>query len=150
MNKLDPHALFSLFEQGDEEVYREHGVESALKNPYVILNMVSRAVENYNLMDMLYTKNHGEAYKKVRLEVQYKYFNKIYLYLERLDVVNIKDVRYRIGESYDLESIVLGLDVLRAYFEELEKYEKCAVIKKAIDFTYEVAYKQKYSRKQLL
>ena len=144
MNKLDPHALFSLFEQGDEEVYREHGVESTLKNPYVILNMVSRAV------DMLYTKNHGEAYKKVRLEVQYKYFNKIYLYLERLDVVNIKNVRYRIGESYDLENIVLGLDILRAYFEELERYEKCATIKKAIDFTYEVAYRQKYSRKQLL
>ena len=25
MNKLDPHTLFSLFEQGDEEVYKEHG-----------------------------------------------------------------------------------------------------------------------------
>jgi hypothetical protein len=150
MNKLDPHTLFSLFEQGDEEVYKEHGVESALKNPYVILNMVSRAVENYSIMDMLYTKNHGKAYKNVRLEVQYKYFNKIYLYLERLDVSNVKIRNYGIGESYDLENIVVGLDVLRQYFEDLEKYEKCAIIKNAINFTYEVASEQKYSRKQLL
>lgn len=150
MNKLDPHTLFSLFEQGDEEVYKEHGVEDTLKNPYVILNMVSRAVENYNIMDMMYTKNHGKAYKNVRLSVQYKYFNKIYMYLERLDVTNVDNMIYRIGEDYDLENIVLGLDILRAYFEELEQYEKCAAIKGVIDFTYEVAYRQKYSRKQLL
>jgi len=54
MNKLDPHTLFSLFEQGDEEVYKEHGVEDTLKNPYVLLNMVSRGMENYAVMDMIY------------------------------------------------------------------------------------------------
>ena len=150
MNKLDPHTLFSLFEQGDEEVYKEHGVEDTLKNPYVVLNMVARGVENYNIMDMMYSMNHGKAYKNVRLNVQYKYFNKIYMYLERLDIANVDDMIYRIGEDYDLENIVLGLDILRAYFEELEKYEKCATIKGVIDFTYEVAYRQKYSRKQLL
>ncbi len=46
MNKLDPHSLFSLFAKGDEEVYKEHGVENTLKNPYVLLNMVTRGMDN--------------------------------------------------------------------------------------------------------
>jgi len=150
MNKLDPHALFSLFEQGDEEVYKEHGVEDTLKNPYVILNMVSRGIDNYNIMDMLYTKNHGKAYMKVRQEIQYKYYSRIFNYLNRLDLTNIKERNWGIGDDYELPSIVSSLDHLREYFENLEKYEKCAIIKKAIDFSYEEAYKQKYSKKQLL
>lgn len=150
MNKLDPHTLFSLFEQGDEEVYKEHGVEDTLKNPYVILNMVSRGIDNYNIMDMLYTKNHGKAYMKVRQEIQYKYYNRIFHYLDRLDLTNVKERNWGIGDDYELPSIVSSLDHLRKYFEDLEKYEKCAIIKKAIDFSYEEAYKQKYSKKQLL
>ncbi len=150
MNKLDPHTLFSLFEQGDEEVYKEHGVEDTLKNPYVILNMVSRGIDNYNIMDMLYTKNHGKAYMKVRQEIQYKYYNRIFHYLDRLELTNVKERNWGIGDDYELPSIVSSLDHLRIYFENLEKYEKCAIIKKAIDFSYEEAYKQKYSKKQLL
>ena len=150
MNKLDPHTLFSLFEKGDEEVYKEHGVEDTLKNPYVILNMVSRGIDNYNIMDMLYTKNHGKAYMKVRQEIQYKYYNRIFHYLDRLDLANVKERNWGIGDDYELPSIVSSLDHLRKYFEDLEKYENCAIIKKAIDFSYEEAYKQKYSKKQLL
>ena len=86
MNKLDPHTLFSLFEQGDEEVYKEHGVEDTLKNPYVLLNMVSRGMENYAVMDMIYMKNNYKNYDKVRSNVKYKYFTKLFGYLERLDI----------------------------------------------------------------
>ena len=51
MQPVDPHKLFSLFEKGDEEVYKEHGVEEALKNPYVLMGMVLEGMENYQLMD---------------------------------------------------------------------------------------------------
>ena len=49
MHKLDPHTLFSIFEQGDEEVYKEHGEMEVLKNPFVLMNMVMRGLENYLL-----------------------------------------------------------------------------------------------------
>ncbi len=45
MNRLDPNTLFNIFEQGDEEVYKEHGVEEAQDNPYVLINMVVRGLE---------------------------------------------------------------------------------------------------------
>ena len=150
MNKLDPHTLFSLFEQGDEEVYKEHGVESTLNNPYVILNMVTRGMDNYAIMDMLYMKNNPVNYKQVRSNVKYKYFTKLFKYLDRLDIDSIRNTKYVIGESYDLPNLIAKLDDLRLYFEEYEIYEKCLVIKNTIDILYEQAYRQLPKKKLLI
>jgi len=144
MNKLDPHTLFSLFEQGDVEVYKEHGVEDVLKNPYVILNMVSRGIDNYQLMDMLYVKNYGENYKRVRSLVQKKYFVKMYNYLDRLDTGGIADSGFDIGESYELPSVVVSIDVLRMYFESQEMYENCKSLKELIELLYDKAGTSKF------
>ena len=66
MQPLDPHTLFSIFEQGDEMVYKEHGVEDALENPYVLMGMVLRGMENYHIMDTMYRKQYAKQYEKVR------------------------------------------------------------------------------------
>jgi len=150
MNKLDPHTLFSLFEQGDEEVYKEHGVEDTLKNPYVLLNMVSRGMENYAVMDMIYMKNNYKNYDKVRSNVKYKYFTKLFGYLERLDLDDIKAAKFVIGESYDLSTLVHNLDLLRKYFEEFELYERCLVVKNTIDSILSTTIHQKYRKKLLI
>ena len=142
MNKLDPHSLFSLFEKGDEEVYKEHGVENTLKNPYVLLNMVTRGMDNYNIMDMLYMKNNPDTYKSVRKEVKYKYYVRLYKYLERLDVESIENSTYTIGESYDVPNLIVRLDDLRLFFEGYEEYERCSLIKSTIDMLYEQSSKQ--------
>ena len=56
MKPIDPNQLFSLFEVGDEEVYEEHDVTEVLQNPYVLMGMVVRGVENYNILDKLYLR----------------------------------------------------------------------------------------------
>jgi len=136
MQPLDPHTLFSIFEQGDEMVYKEHGVEDALENPYVLMGMVLRGMENYHIMDVMYTKQYPKQYKKVRKMVQYKYFNKLYLYLTRIEKVTLESV-YRIGESFEKGSVFLSLDDLRIFFEEIEEYEKCFIVKKFQDLLLE-------------
>lgn len=143
MNKLDPHSLFSLFEKGDEEVYKEHGVENTLKNPYVLLNMVTRGMDNYVIMDMLYMKNNPVSYRHVRKDVKHKYYVRLYNYLERLDISSIKDNTFTIGDSYDIPNLVNRLDELRVYFEEYEQYERCSVIKSTIDMLYVESTKNK-------
>ena len=60
MQPLDKNTLFSIFEVGDEEVYKENNVESLLDNPFVLIGMVVRGVENWHLMDILYTRNNLE------------------------------------------------------------------------------------------
>ena len=132
MQPIDPNTLFSIFEQGDEEVYKEHGMEDALKNPFVLMGMVLRGIENYHMMDMMYMRQYPENYKKVRNLTRYKYFNKLFSYLQRIDHTNFNEV-YKIGESFDEKEINGGLNYLRLFYEKLEEYEKCAVIKRYID-----------------
>lgn len=150
MQQLDPHSLFSLFEKGDEEVYKEHGVKDTLKNPYVLLNMVARGMDNYAVMDMLYMKNKPDEYKHVRKSVKYKYFIKLYAYLERLDPNSTLSGVYKIGESYDLANLVIRLDDLRLYFERCEHYERCSLIKSTINMLYEQSIQQVSDKKLLI
>ena len=132
MNKLDPHTLFSIFEQGDEQVYEEHGLEDTLNNPYVLMGMVLQGLENFTLMDIMYTRHYGENYKRVKTTIKHKYYNKLYGYLERIDSNNFDSI-HKIGESFDKQAVNIALATLIVHYELLEEYEKCAVIKKYMD-----------------
>jgi len=132
MNKLDPHTLFSIFEQGDEEIYKEHNVLGVLDNPYVLIGMVVTGVENFTLIDGMYLLKYEEKYARVRDGIKYKYYVKLFGYLQRLENSNIEEV-YTIGEDYELSRSIDALLDLQIYFQELENYEKCKVISRFID-----------------
>lgn len=132
MQPLDKNTLFSIFEAGDEQVYKEHGIEDMLKNPYVLMGMVMQGLQSYCTMDLLYQRNFPKEYKKAAKGIKYTYYNKLYSYLIRIDCDEDQSM-YRIGETYEKEEVQAALDLLRVYFEEIEEYEKCAVIKKYID-----------------
>lgn len=136
MQQLDPHTLFSIFEQGDEAVYKEHGVEDVLNNPYVLIGMVIRGLENFSIMDMMYMKSYPEQYKRIRETIKLKYYNNLFKYLSRLDVTKFETV-YSVGDSYDCQEVLYGLETLLFFFEQCEHYEKCAVIKRYMDFVRE-------------
>ena len=141
MQQLDPHTLFSIFEQGDEAVYKEHGMEDVLNNPYVLIGMVIRGLENYSIMDIMYMRSYPEQYKAVRDTVKLKYYNNLYNYLTRIKLDSF-EARYTIGETYDFQDVLFGLDTLLYYFEDKEMYEKCAVIKKYMDLVRESTCKK--------
>lgn len=140
MQQLDPHTLFSIFEQGDEAVYKEHGMEDVLSNPYVLIGMVIRGLENYSIMDMMYMRSYPEQYKAVRDTVKHKYYNNLYNYLTRINLDSF-EARYTVGETYDSQDVLFGLDTMLYYYEERELYEKCAVIKRYMDLVRESQYK---------
>ena len=135
MKPIDPQSLFNLFEVGDEEVYKEHEVEDVLQNPYVLMGMVVRGLENYQLLDKLYLRNHKKHYSNVREDVKFKYFCKIYKYLSRINP-NKFESKYVITENYDVVKVNVILNEFLTYFEGIEHYEKCAVVKKYIDLLY--------------
>ncbi len=128
MHKLDPHTLFSIFEQGDEEIYRENNVEELLDNPYVLIGMVVTGVENFYMIDKMYTLRHAEEYGRVRETIKLKYFLKLFKYLDRVTPVEM-DVVYRIGSDFELDRSIDAINDLLFFFEEMEHYEKCAKIK---------------------
>lgn len=135
MHKLDPHTLFSIFEKGDEEVYRENKMEGVLNNPYVLIGMVVNGVENYYYIDEIYTNKEPERYARVKDSIKYKYFNKVYNYLARLSLDNIQE-KYGIGTDYELDRSINALNELLFYYEDIEEYEKCALIFQYTDLLY--------------
>ena len=132
MQPLNPHTLFSIFEKGDEEIYEEHNMTELLDNPYVLMGMVLRGVDNYHTMDLMHLKHFGEQYKEVRLKVRNQFYNKLFKYLDRIDITKL-DSRYTITEEFNSDDIFSGLNVLLVYFEKREEYEKCATIKRYQD-----------------
>ena len=132
MQPLDKNTLFSIFEVGDEEVYKENNVEHLLDNPFVLIGMVVRGVENWHLMDVLYTRKQGKEYARVRDKVQLQYFSKLCAYLERLDFDKFETI-YTIGESFNREEVEDRFNQMLDVFIKNEYYEKCATIKKYLD-----------------
>lgn len=141
MQPLDPHTLFSIFEKGDEEVYREHGMTDVLNNPYVLMGMVVRGMENFHMIDMMYSKRYPEEYKEVKSKVKDKYYNKLYLYLTRIDSTKFEAI-YTIGTSFDISEVHNSLYELLQYFESKEEYEKCQIVKNFFDLLSEEVMKK--------
>lgn len=135
MNKLNPHTLFSIFEKGDEEVYKENQMEGLLDNPYVLIGMVVSGVENYYFIDEIYSNKDPKRYAKVKNNIKYKYFTKVFKYLTRLSLDEL-NTKYGIGTDYELDRSINALNDLLFYFEDMEEYEKCALIFQYTDLLY--------------
>ena len=132
MQKLDPNKLFSLFEATDEQVYSENHAEDLLKNPYVLMGMVVRGMENFQLLHDMYTYKYGEEYKNVVPVVRHRYFRRLYGFLDRITFEDYSH-KYMIGKDFDVKSVYRCLYTLLKYFEQEEEYMKCAKIKKYMD-----------------
>jgi len=132
MQPLDKNTLFSIFEAGDEEVYKENNVSELLDNPYVLIGMVVRGVQNWHIMDIMYKRAHPNEYKRVRQRIKLKYFTKLINYLQRLDINEFKTI-YTIGDSFDVNEVKESLVPMLEYFERIEYYEQCAIVKDYLD-----------------
>ena len=132
MNKLDPHSLFQIFEQGDEEIYKQHDVVGVLDNPYVLIGMVVTGVENFQLIDGMYLARYEEHYSRVRGKIKYRYYTKLYSYLTRMESIRNIDA-YTIGDSFEVDRSINSFIDLQFYFQSIEQYDKCQVIKQYSD-----------------
>jgi hypothetical protein len=132
MQPLDKNTLFSIFEAGDEEVYKENNVSELLDNPYVLIGMVVRGVQNWHIMDVMYKRAHPNEYKRVRHRIKLKYFLKLMNYLQRLNIKEFKTI-YTIGDSFDIKEVKESLVPMLEYFEKIEYYEQCALVKDYLD-----------------
>lgn len=134
MNDLDPQAVFKVFSSDDTEIYKEYKVAYELNNPYVLMETVVRGVENFYRLDKLYTKRHKKKYKDIKPEIMFKYFQKLYKYLEKIPI------RYHeaIFEYHNKSSIKRSMNALKIildYFLQIEYYEKCTLVQNLYNIT---------------
>ncbi len=121
--------LFDIFSQGDESIYREHGVEDQLNNSFVLLGMVIKGVENYFIIDQIYRTRFGQNYNTVKDSIKQKYFLGLVQYLSRIDISQL-DTLEDLQQEFDAQAIKFAFEELLDFFEQSEQYEQCAIIYK--------------------
>jgi len=127
MKKIDKATLFSIFEVGDEEVYKENDAEDLLHNTYILFGMTIKGVENYFIMEQMYQNRYGETFSTVRDSIKLKYFTGLIRYLERIDDTQL-DTLYDLKDVFGEQSIDYALKEMTDFFESLEMYENCALL----------------------
>ena len=132
MHKINPDKLFSIFESNDSEEYEKNEVKHLLDNPYIILGMVTKNMENYEVLAVRYSMQFGEAYEKVADKIKTAYFNRLYEFVERVTDRHLDEI-HPCGDYYDISRLISALTKLLQYYEEREMYMRCATIKKLID-----------------
>lgn len=132
MKKLDSKGLFNIFSQGDEAIYEEHGIPQALDNDFVLFGTVVRGVENYFIIDKIYSYKFGQEYDSVSDSIKMKYFNALIKYLERIDITQ-SDTLSDLLDEFEPQVVKNVLQELLDFYEEKEVYEQCAVIFKFFD-----------------
>ena len=132
MKDLNADNLFNMFSLGDEEIYRENGVEDVLDNSFTLFGMVVRGVENYFIVDQLYKVRFAKDYDKVSESIKLKYFTGLIRYLERVDGLQ-SDTLSSLEDEFSPQAIKYALEEMLEFFEGIEYYENCALIKKYYD-----------------
>jgi hypothetical protein len=127
MKKLNSDDLFNIFSIGDEEIYKEHKIEDMMDNTFILFGMVVRGVENYFIIDKMYTNRYQERYDSVRENIKLKYFNGLINYLERVRVLQV-DIVEELKDEFGPQAIKYALEEMLEFYKELEMYEKCAII----------------------
>lgn len=124
--------LFSLFTLGDSEVYKENKVEDILDNSFVLVGMAVKGVENYYIIDQIYTAKYGDLYLSSRENIRLKYFTGLYRYLERVDLSQEETLSTLVDE-FGQQPMYYAFHEMLECFLEVEDYLKCAKIQKFIE-----------------
>ena len=136
MKKLNSSELFEIFSQGDEQVYADNGVEDILDSSFILFGMVIRGVENYFIINKIYSNRYGEHYELISDSIKLKYFNGLIGYLHRIDITQ-SDTLEQLRDEFGPQAIKYALDELLEFYEQRELYEQCAIIFKFINIFFE-------------
>jgi len=132
MKSLDGDSIFSIFVNIDQEEFND---VKSLENPpsnFLLMGTVIRGVDNYFLLDQLYTNRYGERYFSVKDILKLKYFIQLRNYLRRINQFELKTASLLVDE-FGKSTIVYVFQYLLSYFEEQEYYEDCIIVKKYFD-----------------
>lgn len=131
MKKLtNKDKIFSLFEvDKDKEIYKEAEREDVFDEFLTRVGTLLVGVENYEILDKIYTLKYRELYSNSRKNIKKRYFNSLFEYIKDLDLEEQEDLK-TLSISFKEERFMKALNKFLIFFQEKEEYEKCATIQK--------------------
>jgi len=98
MKDINVDIIFEVFNQGDEIIYRNAGLEHVMDEDVILLNTAVRGIENYWKLDEIFSNKQGERYEDIRMQVKIKYFNKMYGYLKKVGMRKLEPFFDTVGD----------------------------------------------------
>jgi len=123
MKKLDSNDLFDIFSQHDQDILGEQIID----NDFITFGTIITAVQNYYLLDQIYSIRFVKHYDSVKDSIKMKYFTGLMRYFDRIDVLQPQTVN-DLKDEFGNQMIVDTLHQMVSFFEKTEHYEKCAII----------------------
>ena len=133
MKKLDSQNLFKAFSlEGDNT----NDLPEVPNDSFILFGTVLRGVESFYILDQLYQMRYREQYELVREKIKLKYFSGLMKYIDRIDNMSLDTVMY-IEEEFGGQAIKYALEEMLQFFEQIEHYEQCIVLKKYFDIFFD-------------
>lgn len=128
MKSLDGDSIFSIFNNIDQEEF--HHTEPT--NNFLLMGSIIRGVDNYFLLDQIYTNRYRERYFSVKDILKLKYFIQLVNKLRRVNEFKLETASFLVDE-FGRSTIIYVFQYLLNYCEEQELFEDCIIIKKYFD-----------------
>lgn len=132
--------FFSMFHTNNEEntetekeIEKNKELFEISSNPYVLFGSIIAGHQQYQVIHKISKTKNGEMYEQIEQKVKKKYYDnlfKLFLQLERLGILP----EFKLREGYPVEDMLETLKNFLEYYENLEEYEKCIILKKYQDF----------------
>ena len=139
MKDINVDTIFEVFNQGDEIIYRNAGLEHVMDEDVILLNTAIRGIENYWKLDEIFSNKQGERYEDIRMQVKVKYFNKMYGYLKKVGMRKLEPFFDTVGDL-GYGTVENSLKEYLDHFIEVEEYEKCVIIHKLLNVVRKLYY----------
>jgi len=129
MKKLDSQNLLKAFSlEGDNT----NELPEVPNDSFILFGTVLRGVESFYIIDQLYQMRYKDQYELVREKIKLKYFTGLMKYIDRIDDMRVDTVMY-IEDEFGGQAIKYALEEMLQFFEQIEHYEECIILKKYFD-----------------
>lgn len=133
MKKLDSQNLFAAFSlEGDNT----NELPPVPNDAFILFGTVIKGVESFYIIDQLYQMRYPQQYKLVQEKIKLKYFTGLMKYIHRIDNISVDTVMY-LEDEFGGQAIKYALEEMLQFFEQIEHYEECIILKKYFDIFFD-------------
>ena len=133
MKKLDSQNLFKAFSLEGDSLNELPVIPD---DSFILFGTVLKGVESFYLIDQLYQMRYKDQYELVREKIKLKYFSGLMKYIHRIDNISVDTVLY-IEDEFGEQAIQYALEEMLQFFEQIEYYEECIILKKYFDIFFD-------------
>jgi len=133
MKKLDSQNLFAAFSLEGDSI---NELPPVLNDAFILFGTVIKGVESFYIIDQLYQMRYPQQYILVQEKIKLKYFSGLIKYIHRIDNISVDTVMY-LEDEFGGQAIKYALEEMLQFFEQIEHYEECIILKKYFDIFFD-------------